>query len=332
MYVCGTMNHTNPSAIAVNATKMTPQTVLIAIPTFQRSERLKELLPHVVETLRTHHTVEILIIDNNGLPMEQKMVEGFAQNAAYTVHYFHEPAAGVSNARNAALRFCQSRFVAFLDDDMKITESWIDSLVKVSLDHGAGLVFGPLIAKFANPADPRNPYLSTFYTRHSKQTEAGLSNDAFGTGGCLIDLDTCILPDPPFDPRQNQSGGEDDLFFESLHKTGTHYGWAPDALCYECVPPARTTSNYIAIRNFGYGQGPSRIAAYRGLAGIPQIIRHMSVGAAQLGVFGFAYLVAKLTNRPSEVRYLALSARGLGKIFWFDKFRPKLYGASAPDG
>jgi len=54
----------------------------------------------------------------------------------------------------------------------------------------------------------------------------------------------------------------------------------------------------------------------------------MTVGFVQLCVFGAVYLLAALLNRPSKVRYLALSARGLGKIFWFDSFKPKLYGGS----
>ena len=118
------------------------------------------------------------------------------------------------------------------------------------------------------------------------------------------------------------------MFFESLRSTGTKYGWAPTALCYECVQPERTTSNYIARRNFGYGQGPSRIAASKGIRGVPNLIRHMCVGAVQLGLFGIVFLISKLGRRSSQVRYLALSARGLGKIVWFDGFRPKLYGNS----
>jgi len=57
-------------------------------------------------------------------------------------------------------------------------------------------------------------------------------------------------------------------------------------------------------------------------------LRHMTVGLAQLGVFGAVYLLAALFNRPSKIRYLALSARGLGKILWFDRFKPKLYGGA----
>ena len=309
-----------------NAPHAARTNVLIAIPTFRRSLRLKKLLSHVEETLTSIHDIEILVVDNNALPIEQKVVQQFAKTSIYPVHYIHEQKAGVSNARNAAVRFSTSRFLAFLDDDMEITSSWIDSLVKVSLEHKAGLVFGPLTAKFQDRADPRNSYLASFYTRQSKTTEAGLSNEAFGTGGCLIDLETCILPEPAFDTDLNESGGEDDIFFEKIRAKGAKYGWAPDALCYECVQPERTTSKYIARRNFGYGQGPSRIAASKGVKGLPNVVRHMCVGAAQLGVFGTIFLISKIGKRPSQVRYLALSARGLGKVIWFDGFQPKLYG------
>jgi len=305
-----------------------PQKVLIAIPTFRRSAELRTLLPHVTETLKSIHNVEILIVDNNPLPTERKFIESFDQQTRYPVHYIHEPRAGVSNARNAAIDFATARFIAFLDDDMEITPDWIDGLVKVAIAHKTGVVFGPLRAKFVDAADPRNTYLASFYARHSKQVKAGESEEAFGTGGCLIDLESCVLPNPAFDTRLNESGGEDDMLFESLRETGTKFGWAPSALCYECVPASRTTSAYIAKRNFGYGQGPTRIAASKGFAGIPQIFRHMTVGFAQLCVFGSVYLFAKLFNRPSKVRYLALSARGLGKVFWFDSFKPKLYGGS----
>ena len=306
---------------------VSPESVTIAILTFRRSARLRRLLPHVIDTLQSIHNVEILIVDNNALPNEQKFVEGFAKRTRYPVHYIHEPEAGVSNARNTALRVTSTRFLAFLDDDMEITRGWIDEMVKVAVVHKAGVIFGPLIAKFDDERNPYNTYLSSFYARQSKQLEDGISEDAFGTGGCLIDIQSCVLPDPPFDTRLNESGGEDDMFFESLHDAGALYGWAPNAICYECVPAERTTTKYIAKRNFGFGQGPSRIAASKGLSGSRQLARHMSVGLVQSLVFGIIWYGARLANRPSQVRYLALAARGVGKIFWFDKFKPKLYGA-----
>lgn len=332
MNVCCTMEYLKNIANvqstpeALKDIQIVPQNVSIAIPTFQRSTRLKALLPHVEKTLRSIHNVNILIIDNNALPIEQKFTQQYSKTSKYPIHYIHEPKAGVSNARNAALAFASTRFVAFLDDDMEITAPWIDSLVDVAIKHETGLVFGPLTAKFADDADPRNPYLAPFYSRIPNQSEAGVSSVAFGTGGCLIDLEKCNLPNPPFDTHLNESGGEDDIFFESLNKSGTLYGWAPDALCYECVETNRTTTKYISKRNFGFGQGPSRIAAKKGILGTPQIFRHMSVGFFQLVIFGLMYLISKMMKRPSQIRYLALTARGLGKIFWFDRFRPKLYG------
>ena len=73
------------------------QSVLIAIPTFRRSARLQALLPHISKTLKSVHAVEILVIDNNALPTEQKFVQNFSKTSIYPIHYIHEPKAGVSN-------------------------------------------------------------------------------------------------------------------------------------------------------------------------------------------------------------------------------------------
>lgn len=304
------------------------QTVTIIILTFQRSVALRHVLKTLNARLRTRHTVNIRIVDNNPLPQEKRFVEEFRAESNYALTYIHEPAAGVSNARNAGLANISTRFVAFLDDDMEITAEWIDGMVETAIDHGTGLVFGPVEARFPNPDDPRNPYLSPFYERLIKSGKKGEIHETLGTGGCLIDLDHCRLPTPHFDPNLNESGGEDDIFFDHLRKTGTRVGYAPRAVSYELVPEDRITPEYIKKRNFGYGQAPSRICAARGLKGLVGIARHMTVGAAQLGVYGPVYVLLRLFRHPARDKYLALTARGLGKIFWMNTFKPKLYGAS----
>lgn len=309
-----------------------PQAVVIAILTFQRSARLRALLPHVTKTLKTIHDVQILVVDNNPLPNEQKFVKSFAQGAPFPVDYLHSPEVGVSNARNAAVNYAKTRFLAFLDDDMQITESWLDDLIRVSLEHQTGVVFGPITAKFKNEADPQNSYLAPFYTRYVTQTQEGPIEHSFGTGGCLLDLQSCVLPNPAFDTSLNESGGEDDILFQSLRENGTLFGWAPTALCYECVPEERTTNEYIAKRNFGYGQGPSRLAAAKGgVVGAITLLRHMIIGSLQACIYGSVLLLTKALKRPSQVRYLALTNRGLGKVFWFNRFQPKLYGTASID-
>jgi len=170
--------------------------------------------------------------------------------------------------------------------------------------------------------------MEPYFERIAKKSNEGLMNETLGTGGCLLDLSLCDMPSPPFDTSLNETGGEDDLLFDHLRQRGTKVAWSPQAEAYEHVPAKRATESYIRTRNFAFGQGPSHIQASRGLKGIPGVMRFMTTGFIQLCLFTPVYLFLKLIKHPAYIAYLARSARGLGKIFWWDSLSPKLYGAA----
>ena len=150
--------------------------MLIAIPTFQRSDALK----HVLETTRdrlnsAYHHVSILVVDNNPTPQEQAAVEAFSETTHLPVHYLHEPAAGVSNARNAAIAFAETRFLAFLDDDMEITADWLDELVKTSCESGFGVIFRTDCREVSRCGGPAQPVpVSLLFPHHERPTVCGI--------------------------------------------------------------------------------------------------------------------------------------------------------------
>ena len=304
--------------------------ICIVIPTFRRSEGLEEALKSLFLQNIMSQNVRVLVVDNNPEPIEKRLTESLSSRFNHNIEYVHEAKAGVSNARNAAMKLARtSRYIAFLDDDMLVSPDWLSALVKTSKDYKAGLVFGPTYAVMPNEDDPCNDYMSPFYERIIYDHDEGYTEETLGTGGCLIDLDYCNLPIPPFDPALNERGGEDDIFFDHLRQTGTRIAWSPKAASYEIVPETRATHDYIWKRNFGYGQGPARIHAARGIKGIPKILYFMTTGTIQLALYAPILAVQKLLNRPAQSKYLALTARAMGKIFWQDKFSPLLYGNAA---
>ena len=52
-----------------------------------------------------------------------------AAEAPFPVRYVHEPAAGVANARNAALAAARGDLIAFLDDDEEAAPGWLAALI-----------------------------------------------------------------------------------------------------------------------------------------------------------------------------------------------------------
>ncbi|NNE58540.1 MAG: glycosyltransferase family 2 protein [Hellea sp.] len=311
-----------------NETQNWNEGVSIIVPTYQRPDGIEIALGSLLDQQIEGRCVEIIVADNDPAGSARAFVESFKKRAAFDVVYVHVPQPGVSNARNGAMEKARGRFIAFLDDDMEALEGWVQSLIDTSLKFKAGIVFGPAIARMPNPEDARNPYMEPFFSRIADMKNEGLMNETLGTGGCLLDLDLCNMPSPAFDTSLNETGGEDDILFDHLRQTGTKVAWSPKAESIEIVPAKRATPEYIWTRNFAFGQGPSHIHASRGLKGIPGVIYFMATGSIQWVLFGIAYLVMKRLGHPAYVKYLARTARGLGKIFWTDRFSPKLYGAA----
>ncbi len=302
--------------------------ISVVVPTFRRPEGIQIALQSLASQTVSGRPTEIIVADNDPEGGAKDAVEKIAKSSPIEIIYVHVPDPGVSNARNGALEHVRGRFIIFLDDDMEALPGWIDSLVKTSIEYKAAIVFGPAVAQMPNPDDPKNPYLEPYFSRLAKTDHEGLIQETLGTGGCLLDTSICSFPTPPFDTSLNEVGGEDDLLFDYLIQNGAKVAWSPKAKAWEHVPAKRATDSYIWKRNFAFGQGPVHIAAEHGLKGLPHILRYTVTGSIQLLLFAPIFGLLKMAGRPSYVKYLAKTARGLGKVFWWDGFSPKLYGAA----
>ena len=302
--------------------------ISVVVPTFRRPEGIKTALGSLLGQSSGGRLMEVIVADNDPEAGARDCVAEFVQKAPFDINYVHVPEPGVSNARNGALEHVRGRFIIFLDDDMEALPGWVENLVATSLKFNAGIVFGPAHARMPHPEDPRNIFLEPYFSRLAKTDHEGLIKETLGTGGCLLDLNLCQMPEPPFDTSLNEVGGEDDLLFDHLRQGGTKVAWSPNAKAWEHVPEKRATDRYIWKRNFAFGQGPVHIHAERGRKGWPGIVRFMCTGTLQFLAYGPICVALRVFNYPSYVEYMAKTARGLGKILWWNGFSPKLYGAA----
>lgn len=308
----------------------TENTISVIVPTFRREDALLQALQSIAVQSPVTLPIKLLVVDNNPLAQEKARVDSFAQTCPFAVDYIHCPKPGVSNARNAALAHVKSRYIAFLDDDMEASKTWIKRSLHTAQQFDAGVVFSPTYARMPDPQDRRNPYMAPFFSHTMAQTPEGVVQKTLGTGGTFIDLSKCDLPSPPFDPRLNQTGGEDDIFFDHLRRGGTRLSWSPRAETYEIVPKDRATDAYIWNRNFGYGQGPCRLSASRGGLKSLGVLRYMLTGTMQFAVYGPALAALRIINHPAYVTYMAKTARAMGKVYWAERFNPRVYASPKP--
>jgi len=91
----------------------------------------------------------------------------------------------------------------------------------------------------------------------------------------------------------------------------------------------RSTPAYVWTRNFAFGQGPSQNEADKGFSGALGVIKWMAVGAVQTLIYTPQYLLRRTKGRADYIYSYARLSQAIGKIFWFEGFSPRLYGANA---
>ncbi|PHR61070.1 MAG: glycosyl transferase family 2 [Robiginitomaculum sp.] len=296
------------------------------LPTFRRPKGLAIALNSLVIQSDNTRAFEIIVTDNDPEGSAKEYVANFSKTSPVNIVYLHVPNPGVSNARNAALAVAKGRFIAWLDDDQEACPKWVSTLIETSKKHNAALTFCPTIARI--PGNSKyNDYYVSFFERQGPALQDGILDNFFGCGNSLMDLENCQLPDPVFDPRTNETGGEDDVLFTHIQRQGGVIAWTRHCHTHEDIRPHRATPKYIKVRSFAFGQGPTEMAAEN--KNIIGVLKWMCIGFIQCFVYLPLTLVSKLMRHNSYISFIAKFYMGLGKIFWFGRFKPKLYGVAA---
>ncbi len=302
--------------------------ISMIVPTFRRPVGLKNALESLKSQNAGNTSLELIVSDNDPNASARLYVSNFAKSCDFPVIYVHAKKPGVANARNEALKVARGRYLAFLDDDQIAAENWLEGLLNVMNAHEAGLAFCPTYAQ--SQVDIKfKPQCLEFFSREIEINTDGLVDDFFGCGNSLMDLEICELPSPPFSPKTNETGGEDDLLFSYLQSKGVKIAWSTQTFAKENVEDWRMTHKYIRVRSFAYGQGPSRICANPENFDLKGLLKWSCIGLLQVCIYGPLSLFAGLLNHKSYMKFIRKFAEGAGKILWYEGFRPKIYGATA---
>ena len=122
---------------------MDHRTVSIIICTRDRAESLRETLVSIAATnVPTDLEAELVVVDNGSTDRTAQVVAEHLATPRLPVRRVFEPAAGLSNARNAGLRHTKSDVILFTDDDVRVPADWIAGMCRPILSGGADAVAG----------------------------------------------------------------------------------------------------------------------------------------------------------------------------------------------
>jgi len=137
--------------------------VSVIIPTFNRASMVSRAIGSALS--QTYRNIEVVVVDDGSSDDTRSVVEAFGGH----VRYFYQENAGVTAARNAAIRHARGEFLAFLDSDDAWAPWKLESQVAALRRFPeAGVVWSDMTALDRAGNVLGNRYLRVMYTAHSR--------------------------------------------------------------------------------------------------------------------------------------------------------------------
>ena len=202
---------------------------------------------------RTPPSLSVVIVDNEGSEQARGLCDRFGCAADIPIRYVHEPARGISYARNRCLDEVAAGcdFIAMIDDDEIPEPDWIEQLLEAQEHSGADVVEGRVVPVFPEGA-PAWIVRGRYFGWHDDLNQAHRPGqriypqlDEARTNNVLVRCAVVRRLALRFDPRLALTGGEDIVFFRAIGAAGHRIVYAPDACAREMIPLERTTLRYL---------------------------------------------------------------------------------------
>lgn len=239
-------------------------TLSVIIPTRNRSVYVAELLDSLTFQEQVAFDWEVIVIDNASSDSTADMVSSKSTTLPIKIRYCYEPKLGLHNGRHRGLQEAQGQFIAYLDDDILVTPTWIHGVEKI-MAGDADAVVGRILPKWE--VEPPT-WLSTLV--NDSAYSGYLSVLDFGSTAKIIDpvfvygdnffIKASIIrelggfnPDSlPEHQLRYRGDGEYGLMLK-FKKAGLLAWYDPLATAFHRVPAYRMNLNYLCKRSFAQG-------------------------------------------------------------------------------
>ena len=120
-------NDVNPARLMHSDSPGPRPVVTVVLCTYNRAQLLAGALDALVGQAEGSPRFEVLVVDNNSTDRTRDVVAQFF--ATGLVRYAFEPTQGLSTARNHGLSLALADLIAYTDDDVRVSPTWVRTIV-----------------------------------------------------------------------------------------------------------------------------------------------------------------------------------------------------------
>ncbi|MBD2058087.1 glycosyltransferase family 2 protein [Oculatella sp. FACHB-28] len=216
----------------------------VAIPTYNGSDRLSNVLERLRSQINTDFSWEILVVDNNSSDNTKEVVQSYqADWQGPTLKYCFEAKQGLAFARQCAVENAQGEFVGFLDDDTLPTQDWVAAAYEFGQTYPTAGAFGGQIHGDFEVEPPENfERIQSFLAikkRGSKPHRYEPEKLSLPPGAGLVVRRQAWLDSVPKQLVRTGRGGNDFEISLHLHRANWEIWYNPLMNIYHQIPKQR---------------------------------------------------------------------------------------------
>lgn len=226
----------------------------VAIPTYNRGEILQKVCEALLcQSVSADHFV-LLVVDNNSTDDTQERMARMAMRFPHFVCIVEEKA-GSSHARNAALEYCSTPWIAYIDDDSLPAPHFIEALLRTISNGDYDVIAGKVTPwKY----QPLPDWFLDEYETYAPSLSAGgyLGPKDFAIGTNMTFKYTTISRAGGFDPNWGVGGkiipyGEETELQIRIRAQGGRIWYEPEVAVAHLAKASRyTVWNLLCIAYF----------------------------------------------------------------------------------
>ncbi len=287
----------------------------LIIATYNRSQSLLRLLGSVVRQSAPKDVWECVVVNNNSSDDTAEVFAAFAsEHAEFDLRLVTEIKQGLSNARNCGIEASVGEYIAIVDDDETIEQSFVESYIEFFDSFPAAMAAGGAVRAVFESGRPR--WMSHYTERMIANTldldvvVTLFPKDRVPAGGNMAFRREIFDRVGVFNPQLGRNGaslmgGEENDLFARIRALGEPLYFVPNAAIEHYIPAEKTTEQYFD--RLCYNIGLSKAMRTEDLGGLIASERQKMV---------VTYILAALyalTFQLPKAQYLIRMRKGIYK-------------------
>lgn len=239
--------------------------VSVVVPVFNDPDGVAQTLDSVVEQSYPTEKYEVVVVDNGSTDDTPSVVRAYEREWDHVRLAVEDDVQGSYAARNTGIRASEGDVCTFIDADMTVEETWLESVA----ERFAGTDVEYLGCNVEITTDSNDPTMTACYNRHvGFPVRFDVERKRFAPTCCLSVRRSVFEVVGTFDARLTSGG--DLEFGNRVHESGRELHYADDIVQYH---PARSSFRSLAKKAVRQGRGVGQLQRYYperyGRPGIP---------------------------------------------------------------